>query len=243
MKYFLVVLLCFVSILGPPARRDVSVVEFLEVSVRVPGGSGTICYYDQSKNLAYVLTCAHVFAVGTKPYVEVYWVNRIYDKRRYKAKLLLCNEDNDVALMSFEPDFTPSYCPIAPSDSLYWAPTKVPQGKKLVVCGRDNGEEPAMYEAITRKSRNDKYLESYQHQSNSGRSGGGVMTLDRSRLVAVNYGRLTGKVGHGLWVPLWKIHRVLKDGGFYWLTKLKPVNKRTKLSVESPVQTPQSSPI
>ena len=55
--------------MAPNAKRDESVWRYLEPSVRIkaPGcwGSGTICYYDESTNTAYVISCGHLFS-GTR---------------------------------------------------------------------------------------------------------------------------------------------------------------------------------
>ena len=55
----------------PIPKRDVSVLYYLQCSVRIHvgnvSGSGTICYYDPQKNEAYVISCSHLFPGTENP--------------------------------------------------------------------------------------------------------------------------------------------------------------------------------
>ena len=208
-------------------RRDEGVLPWLEVSVEVFRGSGTIVYYDERSNTAWVLTCAHVFYSDQdtgKFKIRVFYVDGEYEKRQYPAKLIARDSRNDLAMMTFKPDFKPKWIAIGPKDSPFYDPTRAPVGKRVVVTGRDGGTEPAAYEAFVRTPDHQDgwYLESRQSQSRGGRSGGGVMTTDRRWLVGVNHGRANtvNGIGHGLWMPLNRIHPFLQRHKLDWLIKV-----------------------
>lgn len=212
-------------------RRDEIVDPFLRVSIGTEGSfscSGTICYYDENTAKAYILCCGHCYkSKNERPKVRTYFVNGKRQINEFKGTILALDHKNDLAVISFEPDFIPDWVPIGPKDSPFYYPTKAPVGERVVVTGRDSGlsdgnRNPAAYEAFIRKVNDDWHLESIQSQSRGGRSGGGVMTTNRQWLIGVNHGRGSTQdgIGHGLWAPLYRIYPFLERNGLIWLTEV-----------------------
>jgi len=226
-------------------RRDEGVYPFLTPSIGTEGRtscSGTIVYYDARQATAYTLACAHCYRINERPKVRTYFVDGKREIREFPGTIVAINADEDLAVITFHPDFVPNWIPIGPKDCQYYRPTEAPVGRRVVVTGRDAGlpdkdRRPAAYEAFIREDDNDRYLESRQSQSRGGRSGGGVMTTNCQWLIGVNHGRTSTKegVGHGMWVPLHRIHKFLEDNDLEWLgevselyRKIPIVNKTNK---------------
>lgn len=200
---------------GP--RRDKGVTRFLNVSIRVNRGSGTICHYDPHTKLAHVLTCAHVIEKNNAVEVETFLVNGQENRKVFQGKVVAIDRPTDICLVAFISDIKLEFAKIESADNDVFLPSRAPEKRKLVVCGRDGGSKPALYEAYVIPSP-DEYLHSRQYPSQGGRSGGGVFNENR-RIVAVNIMRAVqgGPVGQGIWIPCWKIHEFLKDYRQEWL--------------------------
>lgn len=209
-------------------RRDQGVTPFLAPAIGTEGSyscSGTIVYYDEPNATAYILGCAHCYrGKSEKPTIITYFVNGKREIREFKGKVIAINQSEDLAVLTFQPDFIPDWVPIGPADLNYFKPTQSPVGRRIIVTGRDAGladrdRRPAAYESFIRKDNDDFYLESIQSQSRGGRSGGGVITVNRQWLIGVNHGRAStvDGIGHGLWAPLYRIHRFLKENDLDWL--------------------------
>lgn len=197
------------------ARRDKGVTRFLTVSVRVNRGSGTICHYDPHTGLTHVLTCAHIIEKDGAVEVETFATNG--KEQVLRGKVMAIDTEVDLCLVAVISKTRLEFAPIESESCDVFYPSKAPDRRKLVVCGRDGGSKPALYEAYVVPSTDD-YLYSRQHLSQGGRSGGGVFNENR-RIVAVNVMRAVDKspVGTGIWVPCWKIHNFLKKHGEEWL--------------------------
>ena len=222
------------SVLSPDnperERRDAQVTPFLTVAIGTEGTkscSGTICYYDDKTGVAYAIACAHCYTESEECTVRSYFVNGRRKVKYSKAKVIAHDEYNDLSMITFKPSFVPDWVPLGLRESPFFYPSRAPNGVRVIVTGRDaipdkNDRRPAAYEAFIRRTNDNWYLHSRQSQSYGGRSGGGIMTTNRQWLIAVNYGRdeTVNGIGHGLWMPLHRIHKFLKQNDLYWLTKV-----------------------
>lgn len=202
--------------------------RWLAPSVRVTngggGGSGTICYYDEAENWAYVISCGHLFSNGYKSFeeykkkpgtrkVEVFYHNeKKLDKPDvYQAEVLchVCNMPYDVSLLRFKPRWKdPWVCPIAPKDY------KLEPQKEYHSCGCDGLTEAAHYMVtyLEEKQRGEvtEIITSNKNGPRGGRSGGGVMTDDYQLVFICS----RGDSGHAYWTSLQQIHTFLAKEGF-----------------------------
>lgn len=203
-------------------------IKWLSPSVRIGGGSGTICYYDSTENWAYVISCGHLFpgGRGTAEYykknpsyrtIDVFYHNdkKLPEFKSYKAEVLCYVRDNDwwdVSLMRFKPDWNdPWYLPIAPLD------IKLEPGKYYHSLGCDGRSEVAHYlvKYVKDVKINNELTESVTQDNNprGGRSGGGVFTDDGELIMICS----RGGGGYGYWTSVNQIHKFLKEEGFGWL--------------------------
>lgn len=232
-------------VFDPQAQRGVEYVKYLSPSVRIrvtgASGSGTIVYYDQPNNLAYVCSCGHLFARGTMTaeqgkqknltcQVEVFYHNndKLGSPQKFTAKVLFYSylSGADYSCMVFTPDFQPSYYPIAPVDYA------LPAGKHLHSCGCDHASEVAHYDVEVVNMRGDD-LVTKLNSPRPGRSGGGLMT-DDGYYVGICWGTSdTSGNGIGLFTPLKVIHDGYSKNGYQWLLNKKP--GETALARELPI--------
>lgn len=211
-------------------ERGEEFAKWLAPSVRVTkggGGSGTICYYDDSENWAYVISCGHLFSNGYKSHesykkspntmkVEVFYHNekRLEKPDVYEAEVL-CHVNNlnsgvyDVSLLRFQPRWSnPWVCPIAPLDY------KLEKGRQYHSCGCDGLTEAAHY--LVRYERENKTSDGFseiitsENNPRGGRSGGGVMTDDGLLVFICSRGNRS----NAFWTSLQQIHTFLKKEGF-----------------------------
>jgi hypothetical protein len=211
-------------------ERGVEFRKWLAPSVRIGGGSGTMCYYDPVENWMYVISCGHLFSRGHKTKeqylenrktmtVEVFYHNnkKLDAVMKYEAEVLAHvwgNDDSsifDVSLMRFRPNWKdPWYLPIAAKDFKYV------RGQMYHSCGCDGRSEVAHYliEFVEERANgNITEIVTLKNGPRGGRSGGGVFT-DDGQLVAI-CSRGSGEYGY--WTSLKQIHKFIQDEGFEFL--------------------------
>jgi len=198
-------------------------IHWLAPSVRIGGGSGTICYFDPETKWAYVITCGHLFGgTGRWTYedakrqprsttVEVFYHNekKLDEVRKYKAEVL-CYErfyqgNWDVGLIRFKADWDIEwYLPIGPKD------IKLEKGKMYHSLGCDGRSEVAHYlvEYIEEQDTSGSVtqIKTQKNSPRGGRSGGGVFT-DEGELIFIC--SRSGN-GYGYWTSLNQIHKLLE---------------------------------
>jgi hypothetical protein len=205
-------------------ERGPEFIPWLAPSVRINGGSGTMCFYDPQDNWMYVISCGHLFKDGyySREYykknpksitVEVFYHNdkKLSQWKGYKAEIVchVCevwgsNGIWDVSLMRFHPDWeNPVFAPIAPEDY------KMESGKMYHSLGCDGRSEVAHYlvEFVNERQRGavTEYV-TVKNAPRGGRSGGGVMT-DDVQLVAICS---RGGGDYGYWSSLNQIYKLLR---------------------------------
>lgn len=216
----------------PNPIRNESVRNYLQASVRIingnTSGSGTICYYDSSKNIAYIITCGHLwkgsYNSATSPnkrtcQIEVWYHNdtKLDSPKRYSAEIIAYispDAGNDIGFIKFTPDWTINkYYPIAPIDFNY------KEGEVFESCGCDHAQEVAAYE-VSIVGIEGKNLVTTNNSPRPGRSGGGLLTKD-GQYIGICWGtqRVDGS-GLGFFVPLPRIHAFCRDHGLEWLLRV-----------------------
>lgn len=227
---------------GPPeAHRGSEFRRYLAASVLIThdnvGGSGTIVYYDRTKNEAYVASCGHLWDGTGQSAAElqfrplnckigVWYHNdvKLPKARTYNATVVFWNKTDgfDTSLLKFTPDWKPDYFPIAPLNYNLVA------GNHMHSCGCDGGSEVARYdvEIVGYRKRNDQSMNppvdlvTIRNSPRPGRSGGGLLSED-GYYVATCWG--TSKPdgsGIGVFTPLRSIHQVYAKNGYGWLLNI-----------------------
>lgn len=218
---------------APIEQRDEAYRKWLSPSVKISvsgaSGSGTIVYYDSSSNTAYVATCGHLWNKGTMSAEEgkrrnltckiITWYQnekKLESTKVYDAKVIFYSHVSgaDTALVTFQPDWVPTYFPIAPKEYEY------KKGTRVHSCGCDGGREVAHYDVeIIGIQGND--LVTFRNSPRPGRSGGGLM--DDQYYIATCWGTedYSGS-GKGYFTPLSVIHRVFSQNGYDFLLRIPP---------------------
>jgi hypothetical protein len=202
----------------PIEIRDQSVYRWLSCECRIENpsahcyGSGTLCYYDRSKNIGYIITCAHLFNGGEKTVQIDFWHKngqKLPDKQRFTADVIGYDSREDVAFLKFTPDWVPNeWFPIAPIN------TNVEKGQHLWSAGCDGAREVAAYnvKAVGMEgSGSETFLITRENSPRHGRSGGGLMNDDGWYVgICVRSSDAVHGTGTGLFVPLSRIYPVAK---------------------------------
>lgn len=218
---------------APIEQRDEAYRKWLSPSVKISvsgaSGSGTIVYYDSSSNTAYVATCGHLWSNGTMSAEEgkrrnltckiITWYHnekKLESTKVYDAKVVFYSHISgaDTALVTFQPDWVPTYFPIAPKEYEYKKNVHVHS------CGCDGGQEVAHYDVeIIGMQSND--LVTFRNSPRPGRSGGGLM--DDQYYIATCWGteNYNGS-GKGYFTPLSVIHRIFSQNGYDFLIRIPP---------------------
>lgn len=222
----------FVS--GPPvAQRSEQYAKWLStgvrISVRNASGSGTIIYYDEKENYAYVQSCGHLWGgnmtaeEGKRRQVTCtitsWWINgqKRTSPKDYRAEVLYYSNSTgrDISLLRFHPDWQPEYLPIAPIDFV------LTEGMRLHSVGCDGGEEVAHYD-VRYVGMNGKQYPDVVTTENSprpGRSGGGLSSEEY--YVAICWGTSDyNGTGQGFFTPLKTIREYNQINGFGWLNEV-----------------------
>lgn len=194
----------------------------VKISVNNTYGSGTIVYYDNKKNLAYIATCGHLWS-GTMSAKEglnkkltcqitSWWQNKkLQTPKNYTAKVVFYNNvaGFDTALLTFTPDWIPNFFPIAP---VYY---QYKSGEYIHSLGCDRGSEVAHYKIkVVGVQRNN--LTTIENSPRPGRSGGGLMTDEY--YIGTCWGTSsTDGTGYGYFTTLKAIYSVWKENGYGFL--------------------------
>lgn len=236
----------------PVPERGKDVQKWIEpgVKIRVSNamGSGTIVYYDKSKNLAYVQSCGHLWDGNmsakegenrrTTCKVEVFYKNgkKLDKPQSYPANVLwYSNNKNgggkhlcqDVSLSTFQPDFEPKFFPVGPET------TKLQQGEKLHSIGCDSGSEVANYNVRVIGERGNPWpdLVTTENSPRPGRSGGGLINED-GHYVGICWGTSEySGTGNGFFTPLKTLRHFNKINGFDWLNNVSNVSLARQIPI------------
>jgi hypothetical protein len=215
--------------------------KWLSPSVRINGGSGTLCYYDYKKNEMYAISCGHLFRSGrrsaawyrknpTYMTVEVFYHNdkKLSEPKKYKARVLghVWGDSNssifDVSLMKFTPDWEePWILPIAPLDY------KLKKNKYYHSVGCDGRSEVAHYSVKYLEesaSGNVSQIITIENSPRRGRSGGGVFT-DDGQLVFI----CSRSNSYAYWTSLKQIHKFLKEEGYAFVLEGGPLARQVPI--------------
>lgn len=220
---------------SPIEKRGPEYRKFLSASVKIgvsgSSGSGTIVYYDSSKNIAYVATCGHMWNRGIMSVEEgkrrnmtcrvIVWYHndkKLDEPVTYNAKVIFYSyvSGQDTALVTFTPDWIPDYFPIAPVDYKYI------NGKHAHSLGCDGGSEVAHYDIEIIGIRGNDLITN-KNSPRPGRSGGGLMD-DYGYYIGTCWGtQYRDGSGIGYFTPLSAIHRFWdQQKGYEFLLNQKP---------------------
>lgn len=219
---------------SPLEQRGLEYKKFLSPSVKIEvngaSGSGTIVYYDRTKNLAYVASCGHLWNNGVmsaeegkiknmKCKVKVFYKNdeKLSEVETYKANVIFYSytQEVDTSLVTFSPDWEPSYFVIAPINYNY----KI--NSIAHSCGCDGGSEVAHY-SVKIKEINEDLITS-NNSPRPGRSGGGLMD-DSGYYIGTCWGteHIDGS-GLGFFTPIKDIHNFWsKQKGYEFILNQSP---------------------
>jgi hypothetical protein len=195
----------------------------MKISVKGASGSGTIVYFDDSTNYAYVQSCGHLWTgkmtaeEGKKKQLKCkvttwYWNDlKLTEPRTYDAEVLYYNNvrGQDVSLVRFRPDWRPDYIPIAPQDFQFTS------GMRLHSVGCDLGKEVAHYDVQFIQIK-DGDIVTTENSPRPGRSGGGLMTDNMYVGICWGTSSYSGD-GVGFFTPLKTLRDHNKQNGFEWL--------------------------
>jgi hypothetical protein len=213
----------------PKEQRDERYADLLSASVKISvhgsSGSGTICYYDEELNWAYVISCGHLWE-GDRAYnkngngsanVIIWYKNgvKLQEIKSYEAEVLFWSNKRgyDSSLIRFKPDWKPKYFPIARE-------FKGSKGMILNSLGCDGGKEVARYE-VKFLEYNNLDIITEKNSPRPGRSGGGLIN-DDSELVGICWGTsdITGS-GIGFFTPISSIVTVFTANKHEWLLNIE----------------------
>lgn len=204
----------------PVPQRGEEFRQYLAASVKIGlldggSGSGTICYHDPDKNIAYVATCGHLWSRGQaneeealqanlKCKIIVYYHNfeKLSIPKEYEGTMLFYSyvRGMDTCLVAFKPDWTPDYFPIAPVNY------SIPIGSRQHSCGSDGGTEVAHYDVeILGIFGSD--LVTTDNSPRPGRSGGGLLSEDGFYIATCWGTQYKDGTGQGYFTPLSAIHQ------------------------------------
>jgi len=228
---------------APQPNRDYIYNKFLNVSLKIStpegSGSGTIIYYDEQKNEAYVASCGHLWSgTATSQQLKlnpktckltVWYQNekKLDSPKDYTASVLFWSNERgyDSSLLKFKPDWIPNYFPIAKIDYPF---TK---NMPLNSLGCDAGSEVALYKVYFEEFRGDDLITN-QNSPRPGRSGGGLLSSD-GFYVGTCWG--TSNVdgsGIGYFTPLKSIYHVYSNNGYDWLLNVSSNLLARKLPIK-----------
>lgn len=221
----------------PIAERGIEYRKFLSPSVKIKvqgaSGSGTIVYYDQVKNLAYVASCGHLWSEGVvdadfakklniQCTVTTWYHNekKLNEPKSYNAKVLFYSNliGQDTSLLVFTPDWNPEYFPIAPRNYQY------NKNAFYHSCGSDGGSESAHYDVRFIGKDSFGHLATVENSPRPGRSGGGLMDDNGYYIGVCCRTQFKNGAGLGYFGSLESIHVFWgQQKGYEFLLKQKPL--------------------
>lgn len=200
----------------PVAKRSEEYRFYLQASVRIHSngsvGSGTICYYDSRKNIAYIISCGHLFNGNKLPNkgrptyvnIDVFYKNdkKLEKPQRFRAEVICHDRKEDISFLKFKPDWDiKQYFAIAPVNY------RINEGDIYESTGCDGATETASYTVRIKEGMTEgTNLVTVENSPRPGRSGGGLLSRD-GLYIAIVWGTsaLDGS-GYGVYVPLRRIH-------------------------------------
>jgi hypothetical protein len=219
----------------PEAHREEAVRKWLEPGVRIYNGgyagSGTICYYDKESNLAWIISCAHLFNSPNenKVTLEVFYKNneKLDAPQKFTGDVVavkIGGYENDISIITFTPDWEPNYFPISPVTYEYVKDTV------LYSVGCDSASEVACY--FVKVERIDKaFLVTRENSPRKGRSGGGLITEDGWYVgICVRTSDVSGN-GVGFFVYLENIHKFCRENNLEWLCGVNKKDTNSLLKI------------
>jgi hypothetical protein len=221
----------------PEPHREESVRKWLAPVMRIRNGgvsgSGTICHYDKDKNLAYVISCSHLFkSAGEKTVtLEFFYKNekKLNEPARFKGDVVAAKingYEDDISFISFTPDWNPTYFPIAPID------TKYEIGGIYNSVGCDHAGEVALYYVKVTKLEK-SFLATQENSPRPGRSGGGLISKDGWYVgICVRTSDVSGQ-GSGYFVHLGTIHSFCLNNNLKFLLE-SPKIQRNQFLLTAP---------
>jgi hypothetical protein len=217
----------------PEEHREEAVQKWLGPTLRISNGgvgSGTICYYDKEKKLAWIISCGHLFSSPEEKHVtlEVFYKNgkKLDSPEKFSGDVVAAKingYEDDLSLITFTPNWEPDYFPIAQEYTYV-------SGTTLYSCGCDGATEPACY--FVKVDTEKQLLVTRENSPRPGRSGGGLFSED-GFCVAVCV-RTSDRSGNGLgyFVTLTQIHAFCKLHNVEWLCS---VGKKNALLQSIPI--------
>lgn len=211
----------------PVAHRSSEYRRLLATSVRINttsgSGSGTIVHFDYDNNVAYVLSCGHLWSDNrsreqleqSPRYVNVttwHTNRRLIVPKVFRGRVLFHIISPDMSLIKFTPDYIPQVAPIAPRD------IELDLNLNYHSMGSDRGSETARY-GVRILSISQSRLVTQFNTPRPGRSGGGLLTTD-GLLIGICVAR--DNYGRGYFTPLDSIHTQLERQGFDYLLNQVP---------------------
>jgi hypothetical protein len=204
----------------PEPQRDDAVKKFLIPSLCIYNngiiGSGTICYYDAKNNVAYVLSCAHLFyAENNNVIVEAFYHNdkKLTTPKKYVGEIVAIKIDgyeDDIAVVKFTPDWKPVYFPISKITYRYR------YNSVLNSVGCDTNSEVANYYVKVYNLKT-SFLITYENSPRPGRSGGGLITNDGFIVGICARTDAVDGTGRGYYVHIVTIHKFCMDNELEFL--------------------------
>ena len=222
-----------VSLAAPEPHREEAVRKYLAPGVRIRNGnisgSGTVCYYDKQKNLAWIISCSHLFRSSSEKQViiEFFYKNdeKLSSPAKYTGDVVAAKingYEDDISIISFTPDWQPTYFPIGKADYNYQP------GKMLYSVGCDSASEVAAY-FVKVVALERAFLATRENSPRPGRSGGGLITEDGWYVgICVRTSDVSGN-GTGYFVHLSTIHSFCKSNNLEWLLSVEKSNSNSLL--------------
>jgi hypothetical protein len=207
---------------GPEVRQWLA--PSLKISVSGASGSGTIVYYDNQKNIAYVQSCGHLWdgnmsaEEGIRRRVKcvvIAWYHndvKLSQPKEYNADVIYWSNTRgrDCSLLKFQPDWKPEFFPLGPSE------LAIAEGTRLHSMGCDGGREVAHYDVRAVGERSVDFITT-ENSPRPGRSGGGLVN-DNGFYVGICWGT-SDKSGNGIgyFTPLRTVREMNRINGYGWL--------------------------
>jgi len=197
------------------------------LKVTVPGGSGsgTIIYYDEKLNIAYVATCGHLWSPGvlTSDQAKIKKLKcavtcwhkdnkKLELPSKYEAEVLFYSYITgcDTALIKFSPDYIPNYFRMGPKNYHYL------KGSKVHSMGCDEAREVAHYD-MKLIGIEGKNLIAIGNSPRPGRSGGGLVD-ENGIYIGTCWGTTSSNGdGEGYFTPLSVIYSFWEKNNYAFL--------------------------
>lgn len=210
----------------PRVQRGIEYRKYLSAGVLVINGeikgSGTIVYYDKTKNIAYIASCGHLWTGNSLKNdtklckIKIWYHNevKLKEPETYNANVLFYDNVYDTSLICFNPTWEPIYFPIAPVNY------NISSGSTQHSIGCEFAEEVAHYEVEVvgyGQQKGRQQLITIRNSPRMGRSGGGLLT-DDGYYIGTCWGTSNyDGTGEGYFTTLDSIYKVWQKNGYSFL--------------------------